>query len=175
MKIKKGVIIIYRPYKIKQIKFNELSSRRITEWLLYLANRTQVTKELGIGRNTLYRYLDKIKKETSSIEELFTLQQLQTLIKLENADWHKYLTQKADLAAKKTAKADLDHQEAQLTKTLQQYGWGEITDNLEFVQLMDLQQGSSEQKQQAREIFKSWPAAKQKKYDKYQKQVRNHE
>ena len=165
MKIKKGGIIIYRPYKIKQIKFNELSSRRITEWLLYLANRTQVTNELGIGRNTLYRYLDKIKKETSSIEELFTLQQLQTLIKLENADWHKYLTQKADL----------DHQEAQLTKTLQQYGWGEITDNLEFVQLMDLQQGSTEQKQQAREIFKRWPAAKQKKYDKYQKQVRNHE
>ena len=110
MKIKKGVIIIYRPYKIKQIKFNELSSRRITEWLLYLANRTQVTNELGIGRNTL-----------------------------------------------------------------QQYGWGEITDNLEFVQLMDLQQGSTEQKQQAREIFKRWPAAKQKKYDKYQKQVRNHE
>ena len=175
MKIKKGGIIIYRPYKIKQIKFNELSSRRITEWLLYLANRTQVTNELGIGRNTLYRYLDKIKQETSSIEELFTLQQLQTLIRLENADWHKYLTQKDDLAAKKTAKADLDHQEAQLTKTLQQYGWGEITDNLEFIQLMDLQQGSTEQKQQAREIFKRWPAAKQKKYDKYQKQVRNHE
>ena len=165
MKIKKGGIIIYRPYKIKQIKFNELSSRRIKEWLLYLANRTQLAQNLGIGRNTLYRYLDKIKKETSSIEELFTLQQLQTLIKLENADWHKYLTQKADL----------DHQEAQLTKTLQQYGWGEITDNLEFVQLMDLQQGSTEQKQQAREIFKRWPAAKQKKYDKYQKQVRNHE
>ena len=175
MKIKRGGIIIYRPYKIKQIKFNELSSRRITEWLLYLANRTQLAQNLGIGRNTLYRYLDKIKKETSSIEELFTLQQLQTLIKLENADWHKYLTQKADLAAKKTAKADLDHQEAQLTKTLQQYGWGEITDNLEFVQLMDLQQGSTEQKQRAREIFKRWPAAKQKKYDKYQKQVRNHE
>ena len=175
MKIKKGGIIIYRPYKIKQIKFNELSSRRITEWLLYLANRTQLAQNLGIGRNTLYRYLDKIKKGTSSIEELFTLQQLQTLIKLENADWHKYLTQKADLAAKKTVKADLNHQEAQLTKTLQQYGWGEITDNLEFVQLMDLQQGSSEQKQQAREIFKRWPAAKQKKYDKYQKQVRNHE
>ena len=175
MKIKRGGIIIYRPYKIKQIKFNELSSRRITEWLLYLANRTQLAQNLGIGRNTLYRYLDKIKKETSSIEELFTLQQLQTLIKLENADWHKYLTQKADLAAKKATKADLDHQEAQLTKTLQQYGWGEITDNLEFVQLMDLQQGSSEQKQQAREIFKRWPAAKQKKYDKYQKQVRNHE
>ena len=175
MKIKKGGIIIYRPYKIKQIKFNELSSRRITEWLLYLANRTQLAQNLGIGRNTLYRYLDKIKKETSSIEELFTLQQLQTLIRLENADWHKYLTQKADLAAKKAAKADLDHQEAQLTQTLQQYGWGEITDNLEFVQLMDLQQGSTEQKQQAREIFKRWPAAKQKKYDKYQKQVRNHE
>lgn len=175
MKIKKGGIIIYRPYKIKQIKFNELSSRRITEWLLYLANRTQVTNELGIGRNTLYRYLDKIKKETSSIEELFTLQQLQTLIKLENADWHKYLTQKADLAAKKTVKADLDHQEAQLTKTLQQYGWGEITDNLEFVQLMDLQQGSTEQKQQARAILQRWPAAKQKKCDKYQKQVQNHE
>ena len=175
MKIKKGGIIIYRPYKIKQIKFNELSSRRITEWLLYLANRTQLAQNLDIGRNTLYRYLDKIKQGTSSIEELFTLQQLQTLIKLENADWHKYLTQKADLAAKKTAKASLDHQEAQLTKTLQQYGWGEITDNLEFVQLMDLQQGSTEQKQQAREIFKRWPAAKQKKYDKYQKQVRNHE
>ncbi len=175
MKIKKGGIIIYRPYKIKQIKFNELSSRRITEWLLYLANRTQLAQNLGIGRNTLYRYLDKIKKGTSSIEELFTLQQLQTLIRLENADWQKYLTQKADLAAKKTAKADLDHQEAQLTQTLQQYGWGEITDNLEFVQLMDLQQGSTEQKQQAREIFKRWPAAKQKKYDKYQKQVRNHE
>ena len=175
MKIKRGGIIIYRPYKIKQIKFNELSSRRITEWLLYLANRTQLAQNLDIGRNTLYRYLDKIKQGTSSIEELFTLQQLQTLIKLENADWHKYLTQKADLAAKKTAKASLDHQEAQLTKTLQQYGWGEITDNLEFVQLMDLQQGSTEQKQQAREIFKRWPAAKQKKYDKYQKQVRNHE
>ena len=175
MKIKRGGIIIYRPYKIKQIKFNELSSRRITEWLLYLANRTQLAQNLGIGRNTLYRYLDKIKKGTSSIEELFTLQQLQTLIKLENADWHKYLTQKADLAAKKTVKADLNHQEAQLTKTLQQYGWGEITDNLEFVQLMDLQQGSAEQKQQARAILQRWPAAKQKKYDKYQKQVRNHE
>ena len=130
-----------------------------------MANRTQLAQNLGIGRNTLYRYLDKIKKGTSSIEELLTLQQLQTLIKLENADWHKYLTQKADL----------DHQEAQLTKTLQQYGWGEITDNLEFVQLMDLQQGSTEQKQQARVIFKRWPAAKQKKYDEYQKQVRNHE
>ena len=175
MKIKKGGIIIYRPYKIKQIKFNELSSRRITEWLLYLANRTQLAQNLGIGRNTLYRYLDKIKKGTSSIEELFTLQQLQTLIRLENADWQKYLTQKADLAAKKATKASLDHQEAQLTQTLQQYGWGEITDNLEFVQLMDLQQGSTEQKQQAREIFKRWPAAKQKEYDKYQKQVRNHE
>ena len=175
MKIKRGGIIIYRPYKIKQIKFNELSSLRITEWLLYLANRTQLAQNLGIGRNTLYRYLDKIKKGTSSIEELFTLQQLQTLIRLENADWHKYLTQKADLAAKKTVKADLNHQEAQLTKTLQQYGWGEITDNLEFVQLMDLQQGSTEQKQRARVIFKRWPAAKQKKYDEYQKQVRNHE
>ena len=166
---------MYRPYKLGMIHFSDLSQKRLRDWLLHLANRTQVTNELGIGRNTLYRYLDKIKKGTSSIEELFTLQQLQTLIRLENADWHKYLTQKADLAAKKTAKADLDHQEAQLTKTLQQYGWGEITDNLEFVQLMDLQQGSTEQKQQAREIFKRWPAAKQKKYDEYQKQVRNHE
>ncbi|NUF99083.1 hypothetical protein GYW21_10115 [Lactobacillus mellis] len=134
-----------RPYKIKQLKFNELSQHRVTDWLLYLANRTQVTKELGIGRNTLYRYLDKIKKETSGIEEIFTFKQLQTLIRLENADWKKYMTQKADLAAK----ANLDQQEAQLTKTLHQYGWGEITDNLEFAQLIDLQQGSAEQKQQA--------------------------
>ena len=134
-----------RPYKIQQVKFNELSRQRLTEWLLYLANRTQVTKELGIGRNTLYRYLDKIKKGTGSIEEIFTLHQLQTLIKLENADWKKYMAQKADLAAK----ANLDQQEAQLTKTLHQYGWGEITDNLEFAQLIDLQQGSAEQKQQA--------------------------
>ena len=160
-----------RPYKIKQLKFNELSQHRVTDWLLYLANRTQVTKELGIGRNTLYRYLDKIKKETSGIEEIFTFKQLQTLIRLENADWKKYMTQKADLAAK----ANLDQQEAQLTKTLHQYGWGEITDNLEFAQLIDLQQGSAEQKQQARAILQSWPAAKQKKYDKYQKQVQNHE
>ena len=134
-----------RPYKIKQLKFNELSQHRVTDWLLYLANRTQVTKELGIGRNTLYRYLDRIKKGTGSIEEIFTLHQLQTLIKLENADWKKYMAQKADLAAK----ANLDQQEAQLTKTLHQYGWGEITDNLEFAQLIDLQQGSAEQKQQA--------------------------
>ena len=134
-----------RPYKIQQVKFNELSRQRLTEWLLYLANRTQVTKELGIGRNTLYRYLDRIKKGTGSIEEIFTLHQLQTLIKLENADWKKYMAQKADLAAK----ANLDQQEAQLTKTLHQYGWGEITDNLEFAQLIDLQQGSAEQKQQA--------------------------
>ena len=160
-----------RPYKIQQVKFNELSRQRLTEWLLYLSNRTQVTKELGIGRNTLYRYLDRIKKGTGSIEEIFTLHQLQTLIKLENADWKKYMTQKADLAAK----ANLDQQEAQLTKTLHQYGWGEITDNLEFAQLIDLQQGSAEQKQQARAILQSWPAAKQKKYDKYQKQVQNHE
>lgn len=134
-----------RPYKIQQVKFNELSRQRLTEWLLYLSNRTQVTKELGIGRNTLYRYLDRIKKGTGSIEEIFTLHQLQTLIKLENADWKKYMAQKADLAAK----ANLDQQEAQLTKTLHQYGWGEITDNLEFAQLIDLQQGSAEQKQQA--------------------------
>ena len=160
-----------RPYKIQQVKFNELSRQRLTEWLLYLSNRTQVTKELGIGRNTLYRYLDRIKKGTGSIEEIFTLHQLQTLIKLENADWKKYMAQKADLAAK----ANLDQQEAQLTKTLHQYGWGEITDNLEFAQLIDLQQGSAEQKQQARAILQSWPAAKQKKYDKYQKQVQNHE
>ena len=160
-----------RPYKIQQVKFNELSRQRLTEWLLYLANRTQVTKELGIGRNTLYRYLDRIKKGTGSIEEIFTLHQLQTLIKLENADWKKYMAQKADLAAK----ANLDQQEAQLTKTLHQYGWGEITDNLEFAQLIDLQQGSAEQKQQARAILQRWPAAKQKKYDKYQKQVQNHE
>ena len=160
-----------RPYKIQQVKFNELSQHRVTDWLLYLANRTQVTKELGIGRNTLYRYLDRIKKGTGSIEEIFTLHQLQTLIKLENADWKKYMAQKADLAAK----ANLDQQEAQLTKTLHQYGWGEITDNLEFAQLIDLQQGSAEQKQQARAILQRWPAAKQKKYDKYQKQVQNHE
>lgn len=162
---------MYRPYKIKQLKFNELSRRRLTEWLLYLANRTQVTKELGIGRNTLYRYLDKVKKRTRSIEELFTFKQLQTLIELENADWKKYMTQKADLAAK----ADLDQQEAQLTKTLRQYGWGNITDNLEFAQLMDLQQGNAEQKQQARVIFERWSASKQKKYIEYKKQVQNHE
>lgn len=162
---------MYRPYKIKQLKFNELSRRRLTEWLLYLANRTQVTKELGIGRNTLYRYLDKVKKRTRSIEELFTFKQLQTLIELENADWKKYMTQKADLAAK----ADLDQQEAQLTKTLRQYGWGNITDNLEFAQLMDLHQGNAEQKQQARVIFERWSASKQKKYIEYKKQVQNHE
>ena len=151
---KKGENMSVRPYKIKQLKFNELSQHRVTDWLLYLANRTQVTKELGIGRNTLYRYLDKIKKETSGIEEIFTFKQLQTLIRLENADWKKYMTQKADLAAKKAAKAELVHQEAQL---------------------IDLQQGSAEQKQQARAILQRWPAAKQKKYDKYQKQVQNHE
>lgn len=162
---------MYRPYKIKQLKFNELSRRRLTEWLLYLANRTQVTKELGIGRNTLYRYLEKVKKRTRSIEELFTFKQLQTLIELENADWKKYMTKKADLAAK----ANLDQQEAQLTKTLRQYGWGKITDNLEFAQLMDLYQGNAEQKQQARVIFERWPASKQKKYIEYQKQVQNHE
>ncbi|MGL5886109.1 hypothetical protein GYW21_04915 [Lactobacillus mellis] len=166
---------MYRPYKLGMIHFSDLSQKRLRDWLLHLANRTQVTNALGIGRNTLYRYLDRIKKGTGSIEELFTLHQLQTLIKLENADWQKYLTQKADLAAKKAAKADLVHQEAQLTKTLHQYGWGEITDNLEFAQLIDLQQGSAEQKQQARAILQSWPAAKQKKYDKYQKQVQNHE
>ena len=136
---------MYRPYKLGMIHFSDLSQKRLRDWLLHLANRTQVTNALGIGRNTLYRYLDRIKKGTGSIEEIFTLHQLQTLIKLENADWKKYMTQKADLAAK----ANLDQQEAQLTKTLHQYGWGEITDNLEFAQLIDLQQGSAEQKQQA--------------------------
>ena len=162
---------MYRPYKLGMIHFSDLSQKRLRDWLLHLANRTQVTNALGIGRNTLYRYLDRIKKGTGSIEEIFTLHQLQTLIKLENADWKKYMAQKADLAAK----ANLDQQEAQLTKTLHQYGWGEITDNLEFAQLIDLQQGSAEQKQQARAILQRWPAAKQKKYDKYQKQVQNHE
>ena len=133
---------MYRPYKLGMIHFSDLSQKRLRDWLLHLANRTQVTNALGIGRNTLYRYLDRIKKGTGSIEEIFTLHQLQTLIKLENADWKKYMAQKADLAAK----ANLDQQEAQLTKTLHQYGWGEITDNLEFAQLIDLQQGSAEQK-----------------------------
>lgn len=161
---------MYKPKKIAQIKISATTQKNLRSWLIEGANRAQIVRQTDLSKSTLLRYIKKIKTQDATIEELFTLNEIQTLIKIANEDYATYQTEKLT-GSKKAQVVNLSQQEKLLKQALHKEGWSLSTEQLDFAKILRLSSGNLQEQQAAKQQLATWPQDKQQRYLNYQQSV----
>ncbi|UQS83582.1 hypothetical protein [Bombilactobacillus thymidiniphilus] len=161
---------MYKPRKLAALQLSPTALKVLTAWLIEAANRKQIVEQTDLTKSSLFRYIKQIKSGEKQISELFTFQQMQQLIALQNSEWNNYKKVKED-----PANTDLSKQEKQVAHTLKKRGWSLSQNNLDFAKVLRLQAGNQTEQTKGNELLASWTSAKRAHYQEYKKQVTGNE
>lgn len=75
------------PRKLAIIRYNPKSMETLSSWLIHFAKRSKVIQGTGISKATLFRRISTLKSNELNIIEVFSFDQINKLISLENQDW----------------------------------------------------------------------------------------